>query len=87
MKVDYRRSFVKDLRVLDQKRQARVREIIQLLESAASLREVPQLKPLQGRAGFFRIRLGDFRVGLAMVDDEVILVRCLDRKDFYRHFP
>jgi|GEM_PF-4450065 len=36
--------------------------------------------------GFFRIRVGRYRLGLAVVGGQVTLVRCLDRKEFYRRF-
>jgi len=79
MTVQFRKSFVKDLQALEPDYRPRV-------EKAASLRELSQLKKLQGRSGFFEIRVGDYRLGLAVVSGETTLVRCLHRKEFYRHF-
>jgi mRNA interferase RelE/StbE len=78
---------VKDLQALEPDYRPRVEKAIREIERAASLRELSQLKKLQGRSGFFRIRVGDYRLGLAVVSGETTLVRCLHRKEFYRHFP
>ena len=87
MTVHYRESFLNDLDALEPPYRAGVEKTIIALESANTLREVRQLKKLQGRSGFFRIRVGDYRLGLAVVGDDVTLVRCLNRKEFYRRFP
>ena len=60
-----------------------VEKVIRALESAASLGEVPQLKHLQ----FFRIRVGDYRLGLRVEASQVDCVRILHRREIYRYFP
>lgn len=35
----------------------------------------------------FRIRIGDYRLGCVLVDETLCLVRLLDRKEIYKHFP
>jgi mRNA interferase RelE/StbE len=87
MTVHFRKSFVKDLDALNQPDRARIEKMILDLEAADTLREIRHLKKLQGRSGFFRIRAGDYRVGLIFVSGVLTLVRCLDRKEFYRCFP
>jgi mRNA interferase RelE/StbE len=87
VKVSFRASFVKDLRALDSKYTHRVQKMIGAIESANTLRDIPQLKKLQGYSEFFRVRIGAYRLGLALIGGEIILVRCLPRKDIYRQFP
>lgn len=87
MTVHFRKSFVKDLDALDQPDRARIEKMILDLEVADTLREIRHLKKLQGRSGFFRIRTSNYRIGLTFVSGVVTLVRCLDRKEFYRRFP
>jgi mRNA interferase RelE/StbE len=87
MTVRFRKSFVKDLKALDSTHRIRVEKAIQEIKSAVNLHNVQHVKKLQGRSDFFRSRVGDYRLGIALVSDEVILVRCLRRKDFYRYFP
>lgn len=88
MKVLFLESFARDLsRIRDKDLRERIRQVIQTLESAASLEVVPHLKKLQGRGGFYRIRVREFRIGLRVEGDRVTLVRVLDRKEIYRYFP
>jgi mRNA interferase RelE/StbE len=57
------------------------------VEVAEALHEVSNLAKLSGSSGFYRIRVGDYRIGIAVEEDEVEFVRCLHRRDIYRHFP
>ena len=52
MTVQFRKSFVKDLQALEPDYRPRVEKAIREIERAASLRELSQLKKLQGRSGF-----------------------------------
>lgn len=88
MKVSFRDSFAKDLRSVKVKALLeRVREIIETVEKAESLAELPSLKKLKAGGNYFRMRIGDYRIGLALEDDTVIFVRLLNRKDIYKQFP
>jgi mRNA interferase RelE/StbE len=42
---------------------------------------------MQGYDNFYRIRLGEYRIGIELVDDEIIFTRFLHRKDVYKYFP
>ncbi|MCA9917044.1 MAG: type II toxin-antitoxin system RelE/ParE family toxin [Anaerolineales bacterium] len=42
---------------------------------------------MQGYESYFRIRLGDYRIGIEVENQTVIFVRILHRKDIYRRFP
>ena len=75
------------MRKLNSSDAARAASIIDGVEAAANLGEIRNLKKLQGSPGFFRIRVGQHRLGLVTDKDEVTLVRYLHRKDFYRYFP
>ena len=88
MKVDFRDSFTKDLKGVKEKGLlGRVREIIEAVEKTDSLTELPNLKKLKGGGNYFRVRVGDYRVGVALENDTVVFVRFLNRKDIYKHFP
>ncbi len=45
------------------------------------------VEKLKGYSGFYKIRFGDYRVGLKVERDIVILQRVLHRKEIYRFFP
>lgn len=88
MKVAFRESFAKDLKaVRDARLLKRVKRLIENAEGADSLSDLPSLKKLQGNKNFFRIRIGDYRVGLALENDTLVFVRFLNRKSMYRSFP
>jgi mRNA interferase RelE/StbE len=65
----------------------RVKESIEGVEKADSLSDLPNLTKLKGAKNYFRLKLGDYRIGLALEDDTVAFVRFLDRKDIYKYFP
>ena len=88
MKTEFRDSFVKDLKAIKDKRLLkRVKEAIEAIEEASSLDDLPSLKKLKGPKNYFRQRLRDYRLGLALENDTVVLVRFLNRKDIYKYFP
>ena len=88
MKVEFRESFAKDLKALKDKNiLKRAKEVIAAVEKADSLMSIPNLKKLKGGGNYFRLRVGDYRVGVALTDDKVIFVRFLNRKDIYKYFP
>lgn len=88
MKLKFESSFARDLkRIKDARLRKRVAVLIERLEEAADLSEIEGIKKLKDTRDAFRLRMGDYRLGLLLRDEEVVLVRLLDRKDIYRHFP
>jgi mRNA interferase RelE/StbE len=65
----------------------RAKETIEAIEKADSLVEVTNLKKLRGGGNYFRLRIGDYRIGIALENDTIIFVRFLNRKDIYKYFP
>jgi mRNA interferase RelE/StbE len=88
LNIEFKASFAKDLRkVRDERLKERVREIIEQVEQAGSLQEITNMKKLKGETGYYRVRIGDHRLGLSVEGDIVTFVRFLHRKDMYRYFP
>ncbi len=88
MKLAFKDSFTKDLRgVKDKGLLKRAKELIESFEKANSLSEINNLKKLKGGGNYYRLRVGDYRIGIALTDDTAIFVRFLNRKDIYKHFP
>jgi mRNA interferase RelE/StbE len=88
MKVTFRQSFARDLKnVKDQAVLDRVRRAIERIEAAATPQEFGDLKKMSGAGNFYRIRVGDYRLGTIVEGDHVEFVRCLSRRDLYRFFP
>ena len=88
MNVEFKDGFLKDLRgVKDKALLRRVRELIETVERAQGLDEIGNVKRLKGSGSYYRVRIGDYRVGLYVENDAVTFVRFLNRKDIYRYFP
>ena len=88
MNVSFRSSFAKDLnRITDKNLLRRVREAIEDVEHAQSINDLPNLKKLKSSKNYYRLRIGDYRIGLAVEDEALVFVRVLNRKDIYRYFP
>ena len=88
MKIEFNESFLKDLRaVKDKSVLTKVKAAIEASEQAATLDQITHLKKMRGSREYFRIRIGDFRLGLKLEGDTLVFVRFLNRKDIYRYFP
>lgn len=87
MEVEFLRSFDKDLSKVDPGTRKKVLHIVQVLEYAGSLDELHQVKKMSGYRDAYRVRLGDYRLGLYLVGSKIQLARLLHRKEVYRFFP
>lgn len=88
MKAAFRKSFTRDLKkIKDSEILRRVQEAVEEVEASEDLRGIGNLKKMSGTTSFYRIRIGDYRIGLAVEGDTVEFVRCLARRDLYRFFP
>ncbi len=88
MRTVFRRSFTRDLRKIKQRHVlTSAQQAIENVEAAGSLSEIANLKKLAGTENFYRIRIGDFRIGVVVEGEAVEFVRCLHRRDLYRFFP
>lgn len=87
MKVQFLNSFERDLNKASPPVRHKVADLISQIEAAGSIRQISQVKKLRGFKNAYRIRIGDFRLGLFVHSDLVQLVHLLDRKSIYRVFP
>jgi len=88
MRTAFRKSFTRDLKkIKDRNLLDRLRQVIEQVEASENLSSVPDLKKMAGTANFYRIRVGDYRIGIVVEGDCVEFVRCLPRRDLYRFFP
>ncbi|MEB3175945.1 MAG: type II toxin-antitoxin system RelE/ParE family toxin [Cyanobacteriota bacterium] len=65
MQVEFRRLFLRDLQaVKDRKLRQRIEAFVMALEGASSLSELRNIKPIQGNPNFYRLKVGDYRLGI-----------------------
>ena len=88
MKTRFRESFAEDLAALtDAGLRRRIKRVIEQVEAASTFQQIANLKRLEARGKYYRIRVGNHRLGFVFEDGAVTFVRCLDRKEIYRYFP
>lgn len=88
MDVLFLKKFSKDLdKIKKPKDLQSILEIIELVKQLKSFSEVPGTKKLKGYDDAFRIRSGDFRIGVFVSEELVEFARVAHRKDIYKIFP
>ena len=88
MQVEFSPAFLRDLKhIKDAALLQMVKQAIIDLEQARDLHDLPGLKRLHSEGPYYRLRVGDYRLGILAKGSALILVRCMHRKDIYRYFP
>jgi len=55
--------------------------------SASRISDIPNIKKLKGYKTAYRVRIGDYRIGLLIENGIVVFVVIGHRKDIYKIFP
>ena len=88
MKLEYRGSFLKDIKRIEETAvKKKIAAVIADVQAASSLLDLKNVKKLESSDTYYRIRIGDYRIGIKLQDKRLIFMRCLHRKDIYRYFP
>ena len=89
MIIQFDKSFERSLRrVHDPAILQRLKRIIIQIENSSSLSNFPNVKKLTGFSDYYRIRIGDYRVGFEVIDKNTIrFIVIAHRKDIYKIFP
>lgn len=88
MKVEFKKAFLKDLKKLrDKSLKKSITDCIIQVESAENISQIRGAKKLVGYDVYYRIRLGDYRIGIKYVDEVVYFAALEHRKDIYDKFP
>ena len=87
MKVIVAKSFERDYKKLQENIKKRVIEARGLFLSANNIYDVPHIKKMEGADGYYRCRIGNYRIGVKLDSDTICLLRVVDRKDIYKQFP
>jgi mRNA interferase RelE/StbE len=89
MIIEFDRSFDKSLnKIQDPIILKRLRRIIIQLENSTSLLQVPNITKLTGYSDYYRIRIGDYRIGIEVINKTTIrFIIIANRKNIYKNFP
>jgi len=88
LKTVYRKKFLKELSRIPSKTRIKIEQAvfseIPKLEKIGSAKNIEKLK---GYSSYYKIRFGDYRVGLKLENDEIVFETVLHRKEIYKYFP
>ncbi|MFH0992195.1 MAG: type II toxin-antitoxin system RelE/ParE family toxin [bacterium] len=88
MNLLFKESFEKDIRIISGKNILReIERVIINVEQASTPQQIQNLKKLSTKGKYYRIRIGQYRIGITIEHNTVTFVRCLQRKEVYRYFP
>ena len=88
MDIRFEQSFEKDLlRIADKKINKKLIQIIENIKHAGKPQDIVNLKKLENYKTYYRIRIGNYRIGIEIIKGTVIVTRILPRKDIYKFFP
>jgi mRNA interferase RelE/StbE len=86
IKID--KAFEKDTRkISEQKLLHQIADLIETLQLVNSISEIRNIKKLKSYSNYYRIRIGNYRIGLQINSNQIIFIRILHRKDIYTFFP
>ncbi len=89
MRTQFTKSFSKDLQKHRKNRQLlmQIQRIVEAVEQSEIVLDITNLKQLKTGDRYYRIRIGNYRIGITIEDGLVTFVRVLHRKEIYRFFP
>jgi mRNA interferase RelE/StbE len=83
MKTAFKASFLKAIRKIeDNQLKEDIKNAILNVESAKNIKQIKDLKKQ-----YFRIRIGNYRIGIKIEEDTVFFVEFDHRKNIYWTFP
>ena len=88
MKVEYRKRFLKDLSEIPNSARKTIETFVfSELPNLGALGSSGKIERLTGYPGYFKVRFGEYRVGLRLEGDTIFVERVLHRREIYRYYP
>jgi mRNA interferase RelE/StbE len=88
MEVLYNKSFLKIIKKLrDKNLLDKIEKTIIEIENTKNILELSDLKKMVGFETFYRIKIGNYRLGIEIAEKTVYFIEFQHRKDIYKKFP
>lgn len=87
MNYEYENAYLRDAKKLPDSVIPLLQNVVFSIREAKSLQDIPNLKKLSGYKKAYRIRIGEYRIGLFVEGETLVFARILPRKEIYRFFP
>ena len=88
MNVVFKSPFLKSIKkIKDVQLKNNIADAIENVENASDIKSIHHFKKLKGYKDYYRIKIGDHRIGLKIIEGTVYFVDIDHRKDIYKYFP
>ncbi len=89
MIIEFDKSFEKSIvKIKNKSLFPRIEKIIIEFENAKSLTDLTNIKKLIGFKNYYRVRIGEYRLGFERIDEKTMrFILIAHRKDIYKLFP
>ncbi|NOQ32179.1 MAG: type II toxin-antitoxin system RelE/ParE family toxin [Helicobacteraceae bacterium] len=88
MQVEIKKKFLKELSKLSIEYADTIEEFVfDKLPNYNNLSEIGKVEKMTGYKNYFKIRFGDYRVGIKKENDTIIIETVKHRRDIYKYFP
>lgn len=88
MIVEFRKKFLKELSKLPKNYSYIIEKFVfEELPTFENLSEIGKVEKMIGYKKYYKIRFGDYRVGLKKENDTIVIETVKHRKEIYKYFP
>lgn len=88
MEVEIKKKFLKELSKLPTEYADTIEEFVfDKLPTYDNLSEIGKVEKMTGYKNYFKIRFGDYRVGIKKEYDTIIIETVKHRREIYKYFP
>ncbi len=88
MKVDYRSSFLRDVKKIKAKEvKELIEEVIKNCKEAETIADIKNCSYLTSKGKFFKLKYNQYRLGVHIDNGVVEFIKFGTRENFYKDFP
>ncbi len=88
MEVKYSKKFLKQLAAVPSDIQSKIESFVfDELVSTSSIYEMGKVEKMKGYDGFYKVRFGNYRLGLVLENEIITVKAVMHRREIYKFFP
>jgi mRNA interferase RelE/StbE len=84
----FNKMFLKELAKVPEKQRLRIESFVfSEVQKYNTPEAIPNIGKIKGYKNYYKIRFGNYRAGLRLVNNILVFERILHRKDIYNFYP
>jgi mRNA interferase RelE/StbE len=88
MRVKYNKKFLKELSKLPNKYAKNIEDFVfDELPNYENIELIGKVEKMRGYQGYYKVRFGNYRVGIKKIGNEIIIATVQKRGAIYKFFP